>query len=70
MDLLRFTIDDLDPTLHHQDLSDAFQRFVGELLAPDIPGLKAYPAAGKDGGIDLRADGETQTVVECKVVGT
>ncbi|HEX8360103.1 MAG TPA: hypothetical protein VF613_08350 [Longimicrobium sp.] len=66
----RFQIDELDPTRAAGDLPDAFQRFVQETLEPEIPGLKCYPAGGKDGAIDLRASGETQTVVECKVVGT
>lgn len=66
----RFSLDEVDPSLLGAGLADAFQRFSAELLGLEIPGLRAYPAAGKDGGIDLRADGQTQTVVECKVVGT
>src|SRR4051812_47858350 len=67
---MRFTIDEIDPSLLGGGLPDAFQRFTAEILRDEIPGLTAYPAAGKDGGIDLRADNGVQTVVECKVVGS
>ena len=69
-DTPRFTRDEIDPGLLGDGLDDAFQGFLGELLAPQLPGIATWSAAGKDGGIDLRAPGAKQTVVEAKVVGS
>jgi len=66
---LRFKEDAVDRDLA-PDLGDGFQRFAFELLRRGHPALRAYPAAGRDGGIDLIEDGEDgRRVYECKHIG-
>jgi len=67
--LLRFTRESVDLKSVEVDLAEGFQRLVRELLAPELPGLSAFAAGGKDGGIDLWSEGPPRAVVECKVVG-
>ncbi|MCD4765022.1 MAG: hypothetical protein K8R34_00785, partial [Methanosarcinales archaeon] len=70
MDIPRFSEGQVHPELLHQDLGDAFQRFIHELLLSDYPDLHLFPSKGKDGAIDLSQTLETsRTVVECKFIG-
>ncbi len=68
---IRFLPEQLNVRLASGPIGDSFQRFVFELLRPEHPGLQAYPAGGKDGGIDLSRPLEEggKAVFECKHVG-
>ena len=70
MNIPRFTDDEVSPQLLKGGLDDAFQRFVAEALSSRWEGLHVFPAAGKDGGIDLSVTTDIRTVAECKIVGT
>jgi len=70
MDIPRFSKEQLHPKLLHQDLGDAFQKFIHELLLSDYPDLHLFPSKGKDGAIDLSQTLEaSRTVVESKYIG-
>ena len=69
MQIPRFSNSEVSQRLLGTGVDDAFQRFVAEALKPRWPELHVFPAAGKDGGIDLSQTTDTRTVVECKVVG-
>ncbi|MES1240344.1 MAG: hypothetical protein ABUT39_01875, partial [Acidobacteriota bacterium] len=71
LELPRFGIEDLNPRLAGSDGGDAFQRFVGELLEDEHPGLHAFAGGGKDGCIDLIWPADSpDTVFECKLIGS
>lgn len=69
MDIPRFERESLNRRLVPGELGDAFQRFSGDVLRVEYPGLHTFPTAGKDGGIDHVDSGEARTVFECKLVG-
>ncbi|MEN6640963.1 MAG: hypothetical protein ABFE08_00820 [Armatimonadia bacterium] len=52
-------------------VDEAFQELAASLLREDFPSLHAYPAGGKDGGIDLCGvfDNGGQVFVQCKHLG-
>lgn len=65
----RFNAESVNPALA-PNLGDAFQGFAFELLRRKRPGLRTYPTAGKDGGIDLLEDVTGgRHVFECKHIG-
>lgn len=69
LERLRFDAQAVDRELA-SDLGAGFQRFCFELLRRRHPRLRRYPAAGRDGGIDLIEDGEEgRGVFECKRIG-
>jgi len=62
-----FLRDNLNPRLVQEDLGEAFQRFVHELLTPEYPDLHLFPSTGKDGAIDLSQTSQTsRTAIETK----
>jgi hypothetical protein len=70
MDIPRFCRENINTQLLGDDLGDAFQGFVHELLLPEYPALHLFPSAGKDGAIDLsQTKAEFRTVVQCKHIG-
>ncbi|MFC1927680.1 hypothetical protein ACFLW7_03795, partial [Chloroflexota bacterium] len=70
MDIPRFCRENINTELLGDDLGDAFQVFVHELLLPEYPALHLFPGAGKDGAIDLsQTRAGSRTVVQCKHIG-
>ncbi|HEU4599746.1 MAG TPA: hypothetical protein VFS26_08365, partial [Solirubrobacterales bacterium] len=69
MERLRFDAQAVDRELA-PELGAGFQRFCFELLRRRRPDLRRYPAAGRDGGIDLIDDEDDgRAVFECKQIG-
>jgi hypothetical protein len=69
MDIPRFCKEELNPRLCQQDLGDAFQTFVHEVLLHDYPDLHLFPSMGKDGAIDLsQTMASSRTIFECKYI--
>ena len=70
MDIPRFCRENINTELLGDDLGDAFQGFVHELLLPEYPELHLFPGAGKDGAIDLsQTRAGSRTVFQCKHIG-
>ena len=69
IDIPDFRAGHLDLSRFDGDIGAAFQAFVGELLVAEGIDAHAFPAAGKDGGIDLVEElgGDGIRVYECKV---
>jgi len=62
-----FLRENLNPRLVREDLGEAFQRFVHELLTAEYPDLHLFPSTGKDGAIDLCQTSQmSRTVAETK----
>ena len=65
-----FREDNLDRELTKGDMGDAFQGFLGELLAKEHDNITTYPSEGKDGAIDISREHNRGLVVyECKYIG-
>jgi hypothetical protein len=71
IDIPSFEARHLDLARFDGDIGAAFQAFVGELLVVEGIDAHAFPARGKDGGIDLVEElaGDALRVYECKVTG-
>jgi len=70
VDIPRFCRENINTELLGDDLGDAFQRFVHDLLLPEYPELHLFPGAGKDGAIDLsQTRAGSRTVFQCKHIG-
>jgi len=61
----RFTREDVNPRfLAEADLGALFQQFVWEVFLRDLPDLRNFAGAGRDGAIDQSAtEAELRTVV-------
>ena len=65
-----FSKDNLDRELTKEGMGDAFQDFLGELLAKEHNNITIYPSKGKDGAIDISREHDGGLVVyECKYIG-
>ena len=71
IDIPEFRAGHLDPSRFDGNIGAAFQAFVAELLVAEGVDAHAFPAGGKDGGIDLvgKLEGGGLRVYECKVTG-
>ncbi len=69
MEIPRFSRENLNARLVHEDLGEAFQDIVHELLLPDYPELHRFPSRGKDGAIELsETKAASRSIVECKQI--
>src|SRR4051794_7846366 len=68
---LRFEIEELNAAQVGSQISDAFVRFVAEVLQAEYPGIVALPERGKDGAIDLFQEArDGRKFGEAKLVGS
>ncbi|MFA6165176.1 MAG: hypothetical protein WC700_01035 [Gemmatimonadaceae bacterium] len=59
----RFLPEHLDPLVLSSGVEDAFAAFASQVLALDLPHLRAFPTNGKDGGIDFLAEAASGRIV-------
>jgi hypothetical protein len=70
VNLPRFKLGEINPRLAHENVGDAFQAFVFEVLLREFPQLHLFATGGKDGAIDLSQTADDSRVsCECKYVG-